>query len=341
MTISTGAPSRQAAVPGSLIVALLTMFVAACYGFGISLFAQLIPDMRADLGFDYSLVGTITAAVQIAFLLFALLGAWLSPRLGAAQVVVGSTAVCGLCLLVVPSTHSVPVVAAMLAIMGGMAASVFVPMIDLVGRVVAPQHRGFAMSMVSSGTSYGVVIDSLLVPVFVGTGNWRIVWVIVGLGTLAVVGLACLAFRRAGLFQQQVDVADQRSEAPARAGIRAAMPWVLLIWALSLLNGFSTYPFQNFLSPYLREEIGFSVSYAAWVWGTIGVVGMVAGLAVGWMSSRLGLRLAILFCYLCFLVAGAILAFWPTAPLGVASGVLFSLGFYRPMCRTAPRPRPP
>ena len=40
---------------GLLIVALLTAFVAACYGFGISLFAQLIPDMRVDLGFDYGL----------------------------------------------------------------------------------------------------------------------------------------------------------------------------------------------------------------------------------------------------------------------------------------------
>ena len=70
------------------------------------------------------------------------------------------------------------------------------------------------------------------------------------------------------------------------------------------------------------------MTYAAWVWGAMGVVGMVAGLAVGSLSTRFGLRAAILFCYLCFLLAGAILALAPRGPLPVAAGILFSLGFY-------------
>ena len=240
----------------------------------------------------------------------------------------GSTTVCGICLLLVPSTHSVVLLAALLATMGGMAASVFVPMIDLVGRVVSPANRGFAMSLVSSGTSYGVVIDSVLVPLFPG-GRWRTVWDIVGLATLVTVALAFVVFRRADLFRLGGSgAAGGPAGGQADGGIRAAMPWVLVIWALSFLNGLSTYPFQNYLSPYLREELGFTVSYAASVWGTIGVVGTVAGLSVGWLSSRLGLQSAILFCYLCFLLAGAILAFAPTAQLSLLSGVLFSLGFY-------------
>lgn len=68
----------------ALIVLLLTGLVAATFGFGIYLFAQLVPDMRASLGFDISYVGTITASGQFGFLLCALLAAWLTPRSGVA-----------------------------------------------------------------------------------------------------------------------------------------------------------------------------------------------------------------------------------------------------------------
>ena len=60
------------------VVVLLTGLVAATYGFGIYLFAQLVPDMQASLGFSFAYVGTITAAGQLGFLLCALLAAWLT-----------------------------------------------------------------------------------------------------------------------------------------------------------------------------------------------------------------------------------------------------------------------
>ena len=62
------------------VVVLLTGLVAATYGFGIYLFAQLVPDMQASLGFGFSYVGTITASAQLGFLLCAMLAVWsLSP----------------------------------------------------------------------------------------------------------------------------------------------------------------------------------------------------------------------------------------------------------------------
>jgi len=44
----------------ALIVLLFTDLVAATYRFGIYLFAQLVPDMRASLGFDITYVGQST-----------------------------------------------------------------------------------------------------------------------------------------------------------------------------------------------------------------------------------------------------------------------------------------
>ncbi|WP_372422244.1 MFS transporter [Salinarimonas chemoclinalis] len=317
------------ALAGVLITVLLTSFVAATYGFGFYLFSQLVPDMRADLGFDMTVVGMITAAGQLGFLAFAILGAWLAPRIGGGQVVIGSVALCAACLVALPMTDSILVVAALLTILGGTAASVYVPMVEIVSRAIGYRHRGKVLGLVSSGTSYGVFVNSLLVPIFVVSGDWRGVWFTVGAGTFVVTAIATLTFWKLGLFRHTPEPAPAGGERGFFAGMGAVMvPWVLIIWAITFLNGFSTLPFQNYLSPYLREELGFSVAFAAWVWGVIGFIGMFAGFVVGWMSDKTGVRLALLFTYVCVFAASAILVVAPTETLAIGAGVLFAVAFY-------------
>ena len=324
------------ALAGVLVAILLTSLVAATYGFGIYLFSQLVPDMRDDLGFAYGLVGTITAAGQIGFLAFAVGAAWLAPKVGGAQVVIGSVMLCAICLLLLPMTNSVPVMGLLLVVMSGTAASVWVPMVEIVARTISYRHRGKVLGLASGGTSYGVFINSLLVPAFVLGGNWRGVWYAVGTGALAVCAIAFVAFWWLGLFQRQPNDAKTTREPPPRqrrGGIFAdlrevAAPWVLIIWFITFMNGFSTLPFQNYLAPYLREELGFDVNLAAQVWGTIGFVGMFAGFVVGWLSDRTGVRLALLVCYVSIFLSCLILVIVPTGYLPLAAGTLFALAFY-------------
>ncbi|WP_052341105.1 MFS transporter [Salinarimonas rosea] len=323
----TGAGSN--ALAGVLITVLLTSFVAATYGFGFYLFSQLVPDMRADLGFDMTVVGMITAAGQLGFLAFAILGAWLAPRIGGGQVVIGSVALCAACLVLLPMTDSILVVAVLLTILGGTAASVYVPMVEIVSRAIGYRHRGKVLGLVSSGTSYGVFVNSLLVPIFVVSGDWRGVWFTVGAGTFVVTLVATVTFWKLGLFRHTREPVPASGGGGFFAGMGAVMvPWVLIIWAITFLNGFSTLPFQNYLSPYLREELGFSVAFAAWVWGVIGFIGMFAGFVVGWMSDKTGVRLALLFTYVCVFAASAILVVAPTETLAIGAGVLFAVAFY-------------
>lgn len=353
---------RSHTIAGFTTTVLLTSFVAATYGFGFYLFAQLVTDMRRDLGFDYTVVGTITAAGQLGFLLFALLGTWLSTRVGGGQVVIGSVALCGLCLVLLPVTNSIVVIAVLLTIMGGTAASVYVPLVEIVGRVIDYRHRGKVLGLVSSGTSYGVFVNSLLVPGFVQDDNWRGLWYSVGFGTLMVTVVAAFTFHRLGLFRRAEDVAaapasgarDDSGTAPtddsperahddgdgepvggpvkddsARAGWRMVLVrWVVIVWTIKFLNGFACMPFQNYLSPYLREGLGFDIDFAAKVWGTIGVIGMFAGFAVGWLSDRIGVRASLVICYVLFFTSSILLVLAPVGFLPMVSGVLFALAFY-------------
>lgn len=312
----------------ALIVLLLTGLVAATFGFGIYLFAQLVPDMRASLGFDISYVGTITASGQFGFLLCALLAAWLTPRVGGGWVIFGSGVVCAAALLLIPLTHDILLIGALLTILAGTAATVFVPMVDVISRTVAFKYRGMAMGLVSSGTSYGVFINSLLVPLYAPQDEWRMVWWIVGLITLVLAIGVALVFKRARLFVVKAEAAAPDDSA-AQVGKTALMqPWVLTVWAMNFLLGFSTFPFQNYLSSYLRTELGFNVTYAANIWASIGLVGMFAGLALGWLSDRVGLRIAMLLVYGCVALAALILVIHPAGYWPLVAGVLFALAFY-------------
>nr|WP_275408159.1 MFS transporter [Streptomyces sp. SID7909] len=334
-----GQKKKTSTLVGFVLTVLLTSFVAATYGFGFYLFSQIVPDMRKDLGFGYSVVGTITAAGQLGFLVFALLGTWLSTRIGGGQVVIGSVSLCGLCLVLLPMTDSIVVIAVLLTILGGTAASVYVPLVEIVGRTIDYRHRGKVLGLVSSGTSYGVFVNSMLVPSFVGDDNWRGLWYSVGFGTLMVSAVATLTFWRLGLFRRAADALDTEDDgaggktpgegSSARAGLRMVLVrWVVIIWTMKFLNGFACMPFQNYLSPYLREGLGFDIDFAAQVWGIIGVIGMFAGFAVGWLSDRIGVRASLLICYGCFFVSSMLLVVAPVGKLPLLSGVLFAVAFY-------------
>ncbi len=312
----------------AVIVLLLTGVVAATFGFGIYLFAQLVPDMRVSLGFDISYVGTITAAGQFGFLVCALFAAWITPRVGGGWVVFGSGVVCAMALLLIPLTHNILLIGALLTVLAGTAATVFVPMVDVISQAVAFKYRGMAMGLVSSGTSYGVCINSVLVPLYAPQGEWRTVWWIVGLITVILTIGVLVVFIRARLFVSE-------SRLPAQAGAKARVgkaaltrPWVLLIWTMNFLLGFSTFPFQNYLSSYLRNELNFDVAYTAQTWASIGFVGMFAGLAVGWLSDRTGLRTAMLLVYACVVSATLILVMHPVGHWPLVAGVLFAVAFY-------------
>lgn len=321
----------------AVVVVLLTSLVAATYGFGIYLFAQLVPDMQASLGFNISYVGAITASGQLGFLLCALLAAWLTPKVGGGWVIVASGVVCALALLLIPLSNNILVIGALLTVLAGTAATVFVPMVEVISKVVAYRYRGMAMGLVSSGTSYGVFINSLLVPIYAPQGEWRTVWWLVGIIALGISATVLWVFKRGGLLGKAqaaaiAEPATAREAAPSlrQAGLKAELmkPWVLMVWSMNFLIGFATFPFQNYLASYLRIELGLGVAYTAQIWATIGFVGMFAGLAVGWLSDRIGLRAAMLLVYACVAVAALILLVQPSGYWPVIAAVLFSTAFY-------------
>jgi predicted MFS family arabinose efflux permease len=204
-------------------------------------------------------------------------------------------------------------------------------MVDVIARVTAYRYRGLAMGLVSSGTSYGVAINSLLVPLYAAPGEWRSVWWWVGLITVAMALLVLVVFKKGGLLSTTsqpvvMPMALELAVPSKRSGL--IKPWVLLIWSMNFLIGFATFPFQTYLSSYLRTELGFDVQFSAQVWAVIGFVGMFAGLVVGWLSDRTGLRTAMLLVYGCVVTAALIFVAHPYGYWPLVAAGLFSTAFY-------------
>lgn len=307
---------------GVLLAAVLTGFVACTYGFGVYLFASLVVDMRRDLGFDYTTVGLITGTAQAGFLVFSFATGNLARRFTGGRIALASTLTCACSLLGLAASDNLWLSAALLVVLGGCSASAYIPLAEIVARRYPANRRARVMGLISSGTSYGVFINGLLVSLVMGSIGWRGVWLVAG-------GLSLLLCAVAWPCLRETPEHDaSRVETPRPVGDAWFGTPVLMTWVVAFLNGVTLLPFQTYLVPHMRDGLGLAAQTAGMVWSTIGAVGMVAGFAVGWVADAIGVRYALSVCFAsAALAAGCVFMSSSTPPFFVA-GVLFALAFY-------------
>lgn len=336
-TTSTGQAASGGELTGTSAqrwsaVLLVAAFVGVTYGFGIYVFSQLLPTMSRDLGFSYAVAGRITAAGQAMFIAFSFLAVWLCRRLNGTMVVIGSAVLCALCLVVAGATSSTIVLAVALAVAAGTSASVYVPIVELVPRLIPAERRGTALGIISSGTTYGVFVSAAVIPALTSTWGWRSVWFTVAAVSAILVVVATGLFSRLGLFQDPVEEPRTSDEPVSRRGLASVIAfvslWMVGIWVIKFMNGFSFMSYQNFLAPLLRDHGGQSIGYSSAVWLTMAVVGAFSGFAVGRLADSFGLKRTLTLCYGFFLASCVILAATQSGLLPFAAAVLFGLSFY-------------
>ncbi len=325
-------PRRPSAVEVTLF---FTAFVAVTYGFGIYLFASLAPEMRHGLGFDYATVGLVTGIAQAGFLTASLLSGIAAPAIGPLRLILGAVTATALSLLLMTQTGGTITLGLLLTVMGGAAAAVWVPMVAICQQVIPAGHQGKALGLMSSGTSYGVFLNGLIVPPVIATAGWRSVWGIVGVIATTLLLIAIWRLRRltASSGEEQGTRHRNTSTAPIGARLRQVLTPVGLLMILTMfLNGLSCMPFQTYLVPLMREDFGWPVANATHVWSLIGGAGMVGGFALGWLADRITIKWAMLITYL--LLAGAVLIpvamphlIAPQTWLMNLAGILFGIAF--------------
>lgn len=293
------------------ITLLFTAFIAATYGFGIYLFPAMVESIRPDIPFSYGTMGTISGFVQTGFMVCALLAGFLTMRFGAMPMVLGSIAICALGLGGLAIAPNVIVMSVLLTILGGCAAAIWVPMVEVSREIIPKEHQGKALGLMSSGTSYGVFINSFLLTTLLVENGWRSLWI----ATSALVTILALAgFLRLRNIGRQTSTTTIVApvEIPSIRSRLKALPRGLTgaILFMMFLNGLSCTPYQTYLSAFLQSEAGYPAETAAHMWRIMGIVGMVSGFSIGALADRITVRWGMIVTYLilaisCLLVVSA------------------------------------
>lgn len=278
-----------------------TAFIGVTYGFGVYLFPALAPEMMRDIEFTYRDMGLATGLAQAGFLCCALLSGLLTKRYGGFTIIRISLLTCLLSLAGIAITDSFMVMSAMLVLLGGSAAAVWTPMAELSQRFFASRHQGKSLGLMSSGTAYGVFINSLLIAVVFQTYGWRAIWLIsCVLVVLLCAGSFILLGRLERLDQPPKPQAKTRMRTePTVASQIKSLPLgnTSLILCLMLLNGFACIPFQTYLTSFLVDEHMFNLQNSANAWRLIGLIGMFSGFAMGALGDRITIRWSLLITY--------------------------------------------
>lgn len=321
------------------ITILFTAFIASTYGFGIYLFASLVPEMRQELALDYATIGLATGIAQAGFLVASLLSGLLAPNVGPMRLIFGSAAATAVSLLLmsrIPALGSTPVLIALLTVMGAAAAAVWVPMVAIAQQAIPPRHRAKALGLMSSGTGYGVFLNGLIIPPLVSGYGWRSVWLVVGCIALLLFAFSWLRLRRLGRMTAGRAVEGALGQAQP-ATLRARLgnlyrPLAGLMILTMFLNGLACMPFQTYLVPLLREDLGHPIEAATRIWSVIGGVGMTSGFLMGWLADRISIKWAMVITYILLSAAASLILALamlngPGLVLIYLVGVLFALAF--------------
>ncbi len=266
---------------------LFTGLIAVTYGFGIYLFSTLLPEMLNTLSFSYSEAGLMIGLPQVGFLLAALSSGFLARKVGASRLILGSVAICCLGLFSIGFAGSALVVGILLFILGTVAASVWVPMAEVVQRYIPKEHEAKALGLMSSGTAYGVFFNSLAIPALLPTYGWRALWI-----ASAIIALVFSIWALVRLVHNEPNPELMKATEAAAAKITATtkdifhQPITFIILAMMFLAGIACMPTQNYLVSFLRDDLGHSLVDATRAWSAIGIIGMVGGVVMGTVADR-------------------------------------------------------
>ena len=292
------------------LVGLFGELIGVAYGFGIYLFPAIAPVMIKEFGFTYAQMGVTTGLVQAGFLVFALARGLLTATFGAFAIILWSLILCTAALGGLIVAPNFIIVSACLIILGGCAASIWVPMVEISQHFVDSKYQGRALGFMSSGTSYGVIANSILITLLLTAANWRDVMLstfIIACGFLA---CTLVFFNYLRKRQPKQEIEPQKIKPEARLIeklISIANKKTAIILLLMFFAGIACMPFQAYLTSFLVDEHALSVNEGAVVWRIIGLTGMVSGFAMGWVADLITSRRALLCVCISLIVSSFLL----------------------------------
>lgn len=165
---ATGVPSHATASPSRVLALTLALSLGAAISLGITRFAYglLLPPMRADLGWSYTLAGAMNTVNALGYLVGALATPWLLRRMSAARLMLAGAWLASLFMAL--SGFFVDATPLLLQrwLAGVASAFIFVTGGLLAARLgtLHPTRGGLLIGLYYGGTGLGIALSATLVP---------------------------------------------------------------------------------------------------------------------------------------------------------------------------------
>ncbi|WP_218190371.1 nitrate/nitrite transporter [Pseudomonas sp. CC6-YY-74] len=258
------------------------------HGFGMFLFAALMPYMRESIDISNWQLATIGALTQLAYLAGAMLLGVLGHRLGTGRLALLTGITSSSLLLTMAQLHDPTLITLVLTCLAASAAISWGCIVEILSRCARPELRSTYLSCASSGTAWGYALNGLLILLVVPMLGWQRSWQVAGLFGALVVGFTWHLLRN--LESLPVSQLDRREAVIPTSRLFATIigeRTALFACLICLLVGFTTMPFSYWLNSYL-DELMLPAALGGFTWATVGGTGMVAGFITGKLADRRG-----------------------------------------------------
>lgn len=317
-----------------LYVCCLTSFITITFAFGRYIFAVITPEIIKNLNLDYEFVGRINAFHQFSYLLFSLLGGLLSSVLGARLLISSSVALCSLSMLSLYFVNNKWILLVIVALQGIFAAISWIPMVELVSRSIAEENRGKSLGIISSGTSYGLILNGVLIPYILKNYNWHTVWLVFGLisTVISLLGVYMVYSAKNTTFQVSGDTDEIKAEENSidiagNTPINNNFSQYILLIILMIISGLYLIPFQSYIVPFMQDDLGLDRNIAGISWGLFGVLGIISGFLAGILADKLSAKKAMIIAYGISTASILVLVAFRSAPSVLLSCGIFGLAY--------------
>ncbi|TAK46838.1 MAG: YbfB/YjiJ family MFS transporter [Xanthobacteraceae bacterium] len=313
---------RPAQAPHHPALVILILSLGGAVGLGICRFAYalVLPDMRADLGWNYAEAGFMNTVNAAGYLAGAMAASAAIRRIGLFGAVVWGTLICVAALFASGGSGNFVVLSAARALAGFGAALAFVGGGTLAARIaqVDARRSSLLLGLFYTGPSTGIMVSGLLTPALLerlGPGSWWIIWLV--LAAISAAACALLPFARTATAQPAAD-------APASA-VRMA-PFLPILTSYFLFGaGYIAY--MTFMIAWVRDAGGGALAQSVF-WCLIGVGAFASPWTWSGMLGRVrsGRGTALLNAVT---VIGAVLPLIDTSPLMLGlSAMVFGNAFF-------------
>ena len=286
-------------------IILGTCFVNLFINYSVRLgYGVVLPEMVGDLGLSRTSGGSIINAYLFSYIAFTPLTGYLTDRLGARRVITGCLLILAVGVMLMGTVNTLWTACFFFALAGIGAAGMWTPVITVVQRWFAPNRRGLALGILSTGYGLGFAAMGVAFPWIVTHFSWRYSWYFLGIGALGMVvangiflrstpeSAGCMPWGR----KSDINIGEPIEREFSKAGRFSAAfkdPAFRFIGISYFCIAYSLYGITTFMVDYAKYQLGLpleTASFLATIHGTCQVVGVLTILP---LSDYLGRKRAI------------------------------------------------